>query len=126
MNITKTRTPIDIESWGALTPEQAQRQPRVNPPAGDPIPEVAYEDRTVRQLIYTFTKVNPAWAATVHSRMEPSALAARVALFAVFDGYDLDHVPGLREAHRLERALEAVATACLYDKLDADEAEARA
>ncbi|MEJ1092189.1 hypothetical protein [Microbacterium istanbulense] len=125
MTNTKTRKPIDLDAWGALTPEQAVRQPRLNPPPGDPIPEVAYEDRTVRQLIYTFTKVNPAWAATVHSRMEPSRLAARLGLVAVLHGYDLDHVPGLREAHRLEEALERIAVALLDDALNLAEAEAR-
>lgn len=118
-----TRKPIDLEAWGALTPEQAQRQPRLNPPSGDPIPEVAYEDRTVRQLIYTFTKVNPAWVATVRSRMEPSRLAAQLGLVAVLHGYDLDYVPGLVEAHRLEQALEAIAVQCLDDALTLAEAE---
>lgn len=126
MNARTERTAIDLESWGALTPEQSHLRPRHDAHPDDPIPEVAYEDRTVRQLIYTFTKVNPAWAATVHSRMEPSALAARLGLVAHLHGYDLDHVPGLREAHRLERALETIATVTLWDALDAAEAEARA
>jgi len=55
---TISRKPIDLESWGALTPEQAHLRSRHDAPH-DPIPEVAYEDGTVRQLIYTFTKVNP-------------------------------------------------------------------
>lgn len=109
---------LDLESWGALTPDQMSRPYRRTAPPGDPIPEVAYAERTVRQLIYTFTKVNPAWVATVASRMEPSALASRIGLVAHLHGFDLDDVPGRQEARRLEDAVEAIAVSLLQDTRD--------
>ncbi|WP_417556461.1 hypothetical protein [Microbacterium sp.] len=55
---TITRKPIDLESWARSRRNRRSFGPGMMPPR-DPIPEVAYEYGTIRQLIYTFTKVNP-------------------------------------------------------------------
>lgn len=100
---------FDIETWAQLTPAQAERHRKFG--AGrqahrdDPLPEVPYEERTVRQVIYTFSRVNPAWAAEVQQHRSSYTLARTLAFVAHERGFDLGDVLGRTEADRLESSL---------------------
>lgn len=111
---TRTEPAFDLEAWGKPTPEQAELYRRFGPRRkvhrDDPIREVPYDERTVRQIIYTFSKVNPAWFAQVQTRSTPRQLAGLLAWIAHERGYGLDRVMGRAEANRLEETLDRIAT----------------
>ncbi|SDS15456.1 hypothetical protein [Microbacterium paraoxydans] len=100
---------FDIEAWAQLTPEQTERHrkfgARRQTHRDDPLPQVPYEERTVRQVIYTFSRINPAWAAEVQQHRSPYALARTLAFVAHERGFGLGDVLGRVEADRLESAL---------------------
>lgn len=78
---TITRKPIDLESWARSRRNRRSFGPgMMPPPRPDPGGRLRVRHHPPTDLhlhegepVYTFTKVNPAWVATVHSRMEPSA-----------------------------------------------------
>lgn len=100
---------FDINAWARLTPEQAERHrkfgARRKVHRDDPLPEVPYEERTVRQVIYTFAKLNPAWRSEVEQRQSPYAVARTLAFIAHERGFGLGDVLGREEANRLEQTL---------------------
>jgi len=105
---------FDVETWRRLTPRQAETFRRFGPRrrvlSDDPIPEVPYDERTVRQVIYTFAKLNPAWDAMVVQKTSAYSLARTLAFVARSWGVGLDVVLGRRLANRLEQFLEDYAT----------------
>ncbi|MEV7607898.1 hypothetical protein AB0N61_00285 [Microbacterium sp. NPDC089320] len=100
---------FDIGTWAQLSREQIERHRkfgvRRQTHRDDPLPEVPYAERTVRQVIYTFSRINPAWAAEVQQHRSPYALARTLAFVAHERGFGLGDVLGRVEADRLEKTL---------------------